>query len=258
MTKAFKHSGTLGDLIYSLPIVKHFGGGDFYLHMNQIDVLSKTFYGIPAPPFHAGRMNNKDFEFMKSFMEAQDYISKFVPMDPRTAEITHNLDKFRPLFARHPGNYVDVYATAFGILDTQKHQDLRQTPWVSVPSSLTVEGRDVAINRTTRWVPTQLSSVWKDWKDQGIDQRAFFIGLKDEYEEFQKTVGWDIPYQPVKSLLEMAQYIDGANVFIGNQSVALAIAIGLGHSDIWCEARRDLPIERNECYFPNQHGLHYF
>lgn len=258
MKNTFKHSGTLGDLIYSLPIVKHFGGGEFYLHMNQIDILSRTFYNVPAPPFHAGRMNTKDYEFMKSFMEAQDYIDAFLPMDPRSTEITHNLDKFRPFFVQHPGNYVDVYAVAFGIRDPEKHKELRQTPWLSVPSTLSVESRDVLINRTTRWVPNQLSNLWNEWKEQGIEQRAFFVGLKNEYDEFRRVVGWDIPYQPVNNLLEMAQYIEGANVFIGNQSVALSLAIGLGHQDIWCEGRRDLPIERNECYFPQQEGLHYF
>ena len=34
----FKHSGTLGDIIYSLPIVKYFGGGEFYLHLHQIAI----------------------------------------------------------------------------------------------------------------------------------------------------------------------------------------------------------------------------
>lgn len=257
-SNTFKHSGTLGDLLYSLPLVKHFGGGEFYLHMNQIDVLSKTFYGIPAPPFHMGRMNTKDYEFMKPFMEAQSYITKFLPLDPSKTEITHNLDKFRPLFVQHPGNYVDVYATAFAIVNKEVQKDLRQTPWIDIPGPLTVTGKDVAISRTKRWVPNQLSPIWKDWKDQGIDKRAFFLGLKDEHEEFKKVTGWDIPYQPINNLLEMAQYISGAKVFIGNQSVALAVAIGLGHEDVWCEARRDLPIEKNECYFKEQDGLHYF
>ena len=35
--KTFKHSGTGGDLLYSLPLVKYLGGGEFYLHLNQID-----------------------------------------------------------------------------------------------------------------------------------------------------------------------------------------------------------------------------
>lgn len=257
MKNTFKHSGTLGDLIYSLPIVKHLGGGDFYLHMHQIDYLSRTFYGVAAPPFHAGRMNQTDFEFMKKFMEAQSYIANFEPLDVKNTEITHNLDKFRPLFVRHPGNYVDVYAMAFGIMDAITHETLRQTPWLDVPNPITLE-RDIVINRTLRWVPNTLSDIWKDWEQQGVPDRAVFVGLAQEHEEFNRVTGWNIPYQPTDDLLHMAQIISGAQVFIGNQSVALSLAIGMGHNDVWCEARRDLPIERNECYFKQQPGLHYF
>ena len=113
-TNTFKHSGTLGDLIYSLPLVKHFGGGKFYLHLNQVDWIGQHYYGAKPNPFHQGRMNAQDYEFMKSFMRAQDYIEDFLPLDPKATEITHNLDKFRPLFVGHPGNYVDIYAHAFG------------------------------------------------------------------------------------------------------------------------------------------------
>jgi hypothetical protein len=257
MKNSFKHSGTLGDLIYSLPVVKHYGGGDFYLHMHQIDYLSQTFYGVPAPAFHAGRMNQKDFEFIRTFMEAQSYISKFAPLDVKTTEITHNLDKFRPLFIKHPGNYVDVYAMAFGIMDVLTHTKLRQTPWIDVPTPISLE-KDIVINRTLRWIPPKLSSVWKDWEQQGVPDRAVFLGLPEEHAAFNQATGWNVAYQPVNDLLHMAQLIAGAGVFIGNQSVALSLAIGMGHNDIWCEGRRDLPIERNECYFKEQHGLHYF
>jgi hypothetical protein len=70
--------------------------------------------------------------------------------------------------------------------------------------------------------------------------------------------GWDkIEYQPTKTLLEVAELIAGAETFIGNQSVALSVAIGLG-VEFYCEARRDLPIERNECYFAEQPKGNYF
>jgi hypothetical protein len=253
----FKHSGTTGDLIYSLPIVKHFGGGEFYLHLNQIDFLSQHFYGVNAPAFHAGRMNNVDYNFIKPLIEAQPYITKFAPLDSN-AMITHNLDKFRPLFIKHPGNYVDVYATAFDVNDDATKEQLRKTPWLTVPSVLTVDSRDVVINRTLRWIPSTLSTLWNTWREKGVEQRAVFVGLPEEYDAFKKMVGWNIPYQPTKNLLEVAQYIAGSQGFIGNQSVALSIAIGLGHQGIWCEGRRDLPIERNECYFPLQQGLNYF
>jgi hypothetical protein len=254
----YKHSGTTGDLIYSLPIVQHFGGGEFYLHMDQIDYLSRHFYGVESPAFHQGRMNNKDYEFIKSFMEAQTYITKFAQLNPSVDEITHNLDKFRPLFIQHPGNYVDVYATAFGISDPSVHTELRNNAWLTVPEVKTVEGKSVAVNRTARWIPPQLSPIWSEWTLQGIEDKAFFLGLPEEYEAFKRATGWDIPYQPTTSLLEVAEYIAGADAFIGNQSVALSVAIGLGHPEIWCEARRDLPIERNECYFKEHPGIHYF
>jgi len=257
MTKnSFKHSGTLGDLIYSLPIVKHFGGGDFYLHLDQIDYLSQSLYGVKAPEFHSGRMNQRDFDFMKSFMEEQPYINKFEVLDPRSTEITHNLDRFRTTFVNHPGNYVDCYANTFGLTDPVLQKSLRQTPWLSTNSPI-VEC-DIVINRTKRWVPDTLNPIWNEWRDNNMEKRSVFVGLADEHEHFQKVTGWEIHHAPTSNLMGVFHYIAGAGTFIGNQSVALSLAIGMGHKDIWCEARRDLPIERNECYFPQQLGIHYF
>ena len=255
---AFKHSGTLGDLIYGLSVVKYLGGGDFYLHMNQIDYLSRHYYGVPAPAFHAGRMNDQDFDFMRSFMLAQTYITKFEKMDPRTSEITHNLDNFRTAFIQHPGNYVDIYAQSNRITDPETITNLRNTAWLSVPSPKIVDGRDVVINRTARWIPPQLSPVWQQWHKDGMEDRAMFIGLPSEHEEFKRATGWNIPHQPTTSLLEVAEYIAGSKVFVGNQSVALSLAIGLGHQEILCEVRRDLPSEKNECFFKDRPGITYF
>lgn len=257
-TLSFKHSGTTGDLIYSLPIVQHLGGGEFYLHLDQIGWMSKQYYGVNPPEFHRGRMNGKDFEFLKDFMLAQKYITKFEPMDPKNTCITHNLDKFRPAFVAHPGNYVDCYADVFGITDAETKELLRGTQWITVPNPKKIEGRRVAINRTQRWIPNELSPIWQEWAQQGVPDTAFFLGLPEEHAAFCQALDWNIPLQPTNSLLEVAEYIAGADVFIGNQSVALSVAIGLGHNDIWCEARRDLPISQNECYFPKWQGIHYF
>ena len=68
--KRFKHSGTTGDIIYALPLVQHFGGGEFYLHLNQVDWIGQHYYGSPPAEYHKGRMNEGDFEFMRAFMEA--------------------------------------------------------------------------------------------------------------------------------------------------------------------------------------------
>lgn len=254
---SFKHSGAVGDLVYSLPIVKHFGGGRFYLHLNQIDWIGQHYYGNPPDPFHQGRMNERDFEYMREFMLAQDYITEFGQMSS-DIEITHNLDRFRPVFVGHPTNYIDIYSAIFNILDADTQKTIRTTPWLTVPNTQRYQDRDVVINRTQRWIPTQPGPQWRLWQEQGIEDRAVFVGLPDEYAAFQTSMGWNIPYQPTQTMLELAQYIAGADLYIGNQSQGLALAIGLGVEQVCCEARVDMPLDRNECYFPDIVRVAYF
>lgn len=254
--KKFKHSGTLGDIVYGLALMKYFGGGEFYLHMNQINWIGQHYYGSTPDPFHQGRMNDRDFEFMQPFFQAQSYITKF---DKLTAniEITHNLDRFRPLFVNHPGNYIDVYCTAWGINDFVERTSIRTTPWLTVPEPKIIPDKPVVVNRTQRWIAKDLNPNWQHWLDQGADQQSIFVGLPEEYENFIKATGWKLDYYPTKNMLELAEVIAGADQFIGNQSVGLSLAVGLG-TPYMCELRRDLPTERNECFFPNQYKSAYF
>lgn len=254
--KKFKHSGTLGDLVYALPIVKAFGGGEFYLHLDQINWIGKHFYGSTPDPFHQGRMTQQDFAFMHAFMESQSYITKFNVLDTKTTEITHNLDRFRSLFVGHPGNYVDIYAKTFS-LNENSYVSLRNTPWLSVPEPKTIPGKSYVINRTARWAPQELNPAWADLQEQGAESQGVFVGLPEEHRAFQQFTGWKIDHYPTADMLELAEVIAGCEQFIGNQSVALSLAIGLG-VPYACEARRDLPLERNECYFPDHPNGDYF
>jgi hypothetical protein len=252
----FKHSGTFGDLIYSLPIVKHFGGGEFYLHLDQINWIGQYYYGSQPDPFHRGRMNEKDFQYLKPFLEQQSYITKFAQLD-RDVEITHNLDRFRAAFVHHPGNYIDCYADVFGINDKETKQQLKYQPWLTVDDPVKIPGRPTVINRTSRWIPADLNPQWHQWRDQGLANRSIFVGLEQEHQEFVRITGIDCEYVKTESMLDMARLIAGADQFIGNQSMALSLAIGLGVKT-YCEYRRDLPLERNECGGFNPEQVTYF
>jgi len=251
--KTFKHSGAFGDLIYGLPIMKHFGGGDFYLHLNQMDWVGQYYYGSRPAPFHQGRLTVQDFESIRPLLLAQDYVTGCEILDPKRHEITHNLDRFRQPFVGHPGNYVDIYSSVFR-LSPEDAVKVRTTPWLAVEPKVS---KPVVINRTQRWTPPSPGPEWQQWKAQGLEDRAIFVGSPDEHRAFASQTGLNIAYQPTENLLELAQYIAGAEEFIGNQSVALSIAIGLGQK-FHCELRRDLPKERNECWFPDQPGGNYF
>lgn len=255
--KRFKHSGTYGDLIYGLALVRHFGGGEFYLHLNQINWIVQHYYGGQPTEFHQGRMTEQDLEFMRTFMTSQSYVTDFQALDPQTTEITHNLDRFRPLFVGHPGNYVDIYSRAFGITDPETQSLLRNTPWLEAEPRDLGE-RKLVINRTARWRSSTLSEAWAYLRDQGAEEGGRFVGLEEEYREFVRASGWHrLEYTETRDLKELAEVIAGADQFIGNQSVALSLAIGLGVATA-CEARPDLPLERNECYFPNLDRVEYF
>lgn len=254
--KSYKHSGAFGDLIYSLALAKYFGPGKFYLHLNQINWIGQYYYGNQPNPIHQGRLKDSDYEFMRDFMLAQSYITEFNILDT-TAEITHNLDKFRPLFVGHPGNYVDIYCWAFGIKDERILTNLRNNAWLSVPKTKQIDQRSVVINRTGRWLPNELSTQWRQWQEQGYESRSVFVGMPEEYDAFIKVTGWNIPGYTAETMLDLAALIAGSEEFIGNQSVALSLAIGLGKK-FNCEYRRDLPLARNECYFPDHPQGFYF
>lgn len=248
--KRFKHSGAGGDLLYSLALVKSFGGGEFYLHLDQLNWIGQHYYGSPPAPYHQNRMNERDFEFFKDFMLAQHYITKFDIMTPQI-EITHNLDRFRPLFVGHPANYTDVYCRAFGIVDKGTQDMISADIWFSVPAPEPIPGKPMVVNRTQRgFSPAEVNPRWHEWRDNGGPEQSVFVGLPDEHEYFEKWAGCRIDYRPTKTLLELAQVIAGAQEFVGNQSMALALAQGLGVPYVF-ERRRDLPLERNESYFPN-------
>lgn len=249
--KTFKHSGAAGDLLYSLALVKSFGGGDFYLHLDQLNWVGQYYYGSAPSPYHQGRMNHKDYEFFRGFMEAQSYINSFQILDPKVHAITHNLDRFRPLFVGHPANYVNVYCQAFGITDPATQNMISGDTWFSVTNPRPIPGKPMIINRTQRgYSPVEVNPRWQDWRANGGPEQSVFVGLPDEHEYFQKWVGCSIDYYPTPTLLDLAEVIAGGQEFVGNQSMALALAQGLGVPYTF-ERRQDLPLARNESYFAN-------
>jgi len=247
----FKHSGAFGDLIYSLSLVQHLGGGEFHIHLDQINWIGQHYYGSRPDPVHQGRLNAKDVESLTPLLEAQPYIDSVKVYDGRS-EITHNLDRFRRLFVGHPGNYLDIYAWAFGIQDPMVLKEIRTRPWLSVPNVRRIA--PIVINRTERWLPKTLDPAWHSPE---LRKDAVFIGHPHEHRKFCRDMNWPIDYHPTETLLDMAEVIAGADLFCGNQSSALSLAIGLGQT-YHCELRDDLPKLRNECYIPDHPNSLYF
>jgi len=118
------------------------------------------------------------------------------------------------------------------------------------------------VNRTTRYLYGAPSDEWYGWVDNGLSDYAVFVGTEQEHADFEDLFKIKIEYFKTNDLLELAQVIQGSEQFIGNQSVGLSIAIGLGKS-YQCEVRKDYEHTRTphggygDTWFPRINGFYF-
>ncbi len=141
----FSQSGNLGDLIYSLSVVKKLGPGNFYIKLHNIpNVIIKYNNGI-VPPEYVGKLSEKDFEMLKPLLEAQEYIKRVGVY--KKQKIDTDLDEFRGVIhSKVQGNFLKAFYTTHNIPFTD--EDLIQ-PWLTVPNPKRIAKHVVA--RSPRW-----------------------------------------------------------------------------------------------------------
>jgi hypothetical protein len=247
----YKHSGTFGDLIYSLSVVKKLGKGAFAIALNNIETCVAQYGYKPdeVDVMHKGRFTVADFNLLEPLLKRQSYISEVVPWKG-----IHDidLDQFRGvLFRGFEGNYVEAFHKTFNLPFTAA---VYNETWLEADP---VRIAPIVINRTFRYrCPNGITS-WKNLLEQAsITQNGIFVGSDEEHEDFEKSTGFRVNYYPVKDLKELADVIAGAELFMGNQSAAYSIAMALGKSSV-LETIKIKPLANNECYFPRD-NCQYF
>jgi hypothetical protein len=198
-TKHFVHSGSYGDIIYAMPVIKAMGGGCLWLDdfPSQVDL----------------RITPQSVENIAPLLRLQPYIRSVMFCNGRPKNFEIDLNAWR--WNEKASNNCTAYLKLWG-----QPLEAADEPW------LTVQPKRVApivINRTPRYpngnFPWQMLI-------EAVRGRALFIGLDKEYESFVSEFG-DIPRYCCANLLEAAQAIAGADLYIGNQSSCRAIAEGL-------------------------------
>jgi hypothetical protein len=247
----FKHSGTFGDLIYSLSIVKKMGGGIFAVHLENIEncVAQYGYRPDEVDPAHKGRFRNKDFDLLRPLLSRQSYINKVTVW---TGDHDVDLDRFRGvLFRGFEGNYVEAYHRTFTLPFTS---DIYKETWLEADAKHIAP---VVINRTFRYRCPNGTGSWQGLLEQAnITKNGVFVGTAEEHADFVKTTGFAVQYYPVQDFKELADIINGADLFMGNQSAAYSIAMGLGKASV-LETIKIKPLANNECYFPRD-NCQYF
>lgn len=195
--RTFKHSGDAGDVIYSLPAVRVAGGGDFYLSRSDFTRVAS---------------DEKALANIAPLLLAQPYIASVALWNAQP--IAYDLDLFRNI-GDAKQNIADRHLRAFSFPETES-----DVAWLEV-SPLSVS--PVVINATARFRNPHFP--WREVLER-FKGSCVFVGHPTEFEAFTRSYG-RLPYRPTQNLLELAEVIAGAELFIGNQSCACAIAEGL-------------------------------
>ena len=199
----FSHYGDLGDVVASLRSV--------YGLCLKYDRSAEYF--LVQQPGPRELMTSARASIILPLLAAQPYISKVA----HTKEtISIRLDAALRVNGFPQTLLSDYYERWLG----EPIPNVTQ-PW------LTAEPNPIApviINRTFRY-NAAAGFPWKRIVD-AVGKHAVFVGLPDEYTRFCNEFG-HVPLYAASNLLEVAEVIAGAKLFIGNQSACRNIAEGL-------------------------------
>jgi len=215
--KIYHSSGDAGDVIYGLPVIKAIGDGVLFLSPHN---------RFPHPLDSRWTRTGGDAEWvnnLKLLLEAQPYIWRVQYTHKTPFSVDHDLNSFRlPWKQRTALDYESILALncrAFNV-------PIPKEPWLTAPDPIVVEDRPIVVNRTQRYQNHDFN--WTSFIEKYHTQ-MLFVGTAQEYELLcGMAPGYKFEYRPTKDALELARVIAGAKLFVGNQSLPLAIAHGLG------------------------------
>lgn len=254
--KIYRHSGTLGDLIYSLSIVKKMAQNDvmFKVAINNIEncVAQYGYRPEEVAAEHRGRFTEKDFEWLVPLLRRQPYIETVGRWYQGDDAPDVDLDKFRgTLFRGFEGNYVQAYHLAFGLPFTMSDYD---TPWLEADAKTVAP---VVVSRTSRYLDPEGDKKWADLvAESKLNESGIFVGTEQEHRDFERVTNCKIQYQPVADFLELANIVAGADLVCANQNFVYSLAMGLGKATI-LETIKIKPLQQNECFFPRTNTQYF-
>ena len=205
-----KHSGPSGDIIYSLPAVKEYarqyGPVTYYLQLDK-----KAFYYEGAQhPDGENALPKARAEILIPLLESLPFIERATIWEGE--RVILDLDSIHAYKNGKPfGSISRWYFHVWSELTADLSE--RVIPIDHNPQDY------ILVNRTSRYRNEEISYHFLQHRPEPI----YFIGLLEELAVFRLQVP-KANYLPTKNCLDIANAIAGSKIFIGNQSMAFAIA----------------------------------
>ena len=221
MKLKFKHSGHLGDLIYSLAAVKVMTEKsgepcDFFIPSDVPSVYP------PSARHPSGKVMVSEpiFRFIEPLLTHQSYIDRvhYGPLASVPRDVV-DLDRFRTSGINLMAGFEPVWYRQCMAMPVPVGK-----PWLTVSGApLQQPGPEIVVSRTLRFNNTSINySLLQPFKSVG------FVGLPEEYKHFtQQHALTNVRHFTVNNALEMARVMGACKLFVGNQSFSFAIAEGM-------------------------------
>lgn len=221
-TISFKGTLNTGDWIYYLSGIKsvcekHNAKAKLYLWLDRI-AFYYTGATHPVKDITGKKdvsMNAYMFKMLKPLLEAQPYIESVETWNGEPVMI--DLDRIRQVKINQP--YGDIRQWP-GYVYTDMCCDIAIPALILPEARIDASGLGdgyIVANRTERYNNELISYFFLK------DYPVFFVGVPKEYHQFKKQVPQADHIQP-QDFLVLAQIIDKAKLFVGNQSMCFAIA----------------------------------
>jgi hypothetical protein len=199
--------GRLGDFIFQLSVI-HFNylttgkKGILYL----ADIGDKFFKSLETT-----------YNDTKEFVLKQDYIQNYTIYNGEQYDI--NLSSWRDIVFNKKLNWVELFSIKFGI-------NFGNTNWINnIPVDYKLQNK-ILISHSLQRENTHINlNVLLSKYEQS---KLHFICLDEiEYTNFNSKSGLNIPYTYCKDLMELFISINSCELFIGNFSAPLCVALSL-------------------------------
>jgi hypothetical protein len=205
----FRHSGNCGDIIYSLSAIKaacidNAASAVLYIRLGVPSTFTEKTH-----PVGNVMMNRGMYDMLRPLLIAQPYIQDVQVYDNELVD--YDLDLFRKECRNlSAGNIQSWYSSAYVDLRPRLHEpNLFVTP---------IKNDYIIINRTARY-----NNVFVDYSILRNYEDVYFVGVSTEFSSMALH-NKNLKHLKVKDFHELAQYIAGCKLFIGNQSMAFAMA----------------------------------
>lgn len=211
----FKHSGRMGDIVWSLALIKQLGGAEVL----YINIGSHGF-------------NQDNYNFLRPLLVKQPYIKHVEVYTDQ--KVDYDLDRFRNVMNQSwHGSLCGSYFYTFNI---EMDKNLQIDPWLYIDNQL---NHKIVISRSTSlYHRDKHNNFWDTLIEKNLERNCVFVGHKHEHDIFNNEYKCNIDYYPVENAWELANVIGGCAMWTGNQSLPAVIAEATKRT-IFLESRLD-------------------